>query len=523
MIYLTENRAIEWYCKNTVYVKGYCSDKQNKLHTGESLSEYFSKFSSLTELENLLKEANGIYSVIIQEDNRTIIAMDRSRIYPLFYAFRDKEIMVADNPYSLLPYSGKELNYLATTEIKHAGYALGNKTIFKDIFQLQPSSYLIFEDGKTFSCHYDSYITDHEVETSFDAAQQALEEQLNNTFSRLINSLNGRQIVIPLSGGYDSRLIATQLTRLGYSNIICYNVGRPQNPEMILSKKVANVLNLKYYFIDTSDPELIHEYSQTPLFNEYFHFSGFLCSTFWMYEYFGVKYLIDNNLIDKNAVFIPGHSGDFLAGSQITKAGIPKNISTTERLKCLIRDKFTLNLSNEKTETRKNLEAEVFTYSSKEGLGYSVYENFDFCEKLPKFINNSCRLYEFFGHEVRLPFWDNELVGFFRQLPYRQKMNKILYDDYLEKQLFAPLSVRFDNEIQPPGWYYKFQILKNKIKSRIPSALIRKISNAPDYTCMKEISAPLKKDLILNNIATENTYNEIFAKWYLLKIGEYFK
>ena len=51
--------------------------------------------------------------------------------------------------------------------------------------------------------------------------------------------------------------------------------------------------------------------------NTYPYVSG-LSSMFFMQEYFAVKYLKESHIIPDDSVFIPGFSGDVLAGSHLS-------------------------------------------------------------------------------------------------------------------------------------------------------------------------------------------------------------
>jgi len=79
---------------------------------------------------------------------------------------------------------------------------------------------------------------------------ERLDSIYKNVFSRLIESVQGRTIVIPLSGGYDSRSSAAILKKLGYGNVICFTYGRPESFEVQTSEKVAKDLGYKWCFIN---------------------------------------------------------------------------------------------------------------------------------------------------------------------------------------------------------------------------------------------------------------------------------
>ena len=57
---------------------------------------------------------------------------------------------------------------------------------------------------------------------------------------------------------------------------------------------------------------------------------------------------------------------------------------------------------------------------------------------------HSIRLYEFFGHNWWLPFWDRRFIEFWFTVPVEQKKNKLFYDRFVEQIFFEPMGVAFD-------------------------------------------------------------------------------
>jgi len=72
---------------------------------------------------------------------------------------------------------------------------------------------------------------------------------------------------------------------------------------------------------------------------------------------------------------------------------------------------------------------EGFTHSP-----HMFYEYWDWRERQAKYIANSVRVYEFFGHEWRMPFWDASLIRFWQNVPFHLRKNKRLFDNYLGKK-----------------------------------------------------------------------------------------
>ena len=57
-------------------------------------------------------------------------------------------------------------------------------------------------------------------------------------------------------------------------------------------------------------------------FQQYYQFIGGLSNFVWLFEYAAINYLRKIKAIEQNAIFIPGHSADYNAGSHLTKACI---------------------------------------------------------------------------------------------------------------------------------------------------------------------------------------------------------
>src|SRR5690606_5966945 len=69
------------------------------------------------------------------------------------------------------------------------------------------------------------------------------------------------------------------------------------------------------------------------------------------------------------------------------------------------------------------------------------FENWNLKERQAKFIVNSCRMYEYFGYEYYLPLWDKELVSFFENVSFEQRLSQKLYIETLFKYYFNSMNV----------------------------------------------------------------------------------
>lgn len=513
-IKLINNFGFCWYEKKDIFVKGYFFDAENNFYEKEKLVKFFDKITSKNDFVERIKQANGIFTVLISDKNKIYAACDKTRMFPLFYHKSETEFYISDDIEILKTHSQKRDNFNAD-EFNACGYVSGKNTLLKNVFQIQAGEYLIVDNKEIASAFFFDYFAENKNVKKYSELKKQAEKIFDNTFKRLIKSLQNRPVILPLSGGYDSRLIAAMLKKYNYKNVICFTYGRKNNYEIENSKRTAKLLNYKWIFIEYNK-NLISNYLKTNTFHEYAKYSGQHVSMPFLQEYFAVKYLKDNKIINQNAVFIPGHSGDLIGGSHL-KTVKNKKYNLSSIVEKIFSQHYILNTPNKKTE--KSIKNKIKIVIEKEKIyNYSVFDNQNIRERQAKFINNSSHIYNFFGFEHRFPFWDNELVDFFKNLPFEFKKNKFLYDNVLKTVYFKPCNLNFEKEIQPTFFdLMKFKI-KNKIKKYLPYSFTKKSIEKTDWLMYREITKEMidfleNKKIKINTKV--NSYNAIITKWYL--------
>jgi asparagine synthase (glutamine-hydrolysing) len=135
-------------------------------------------------------------------------------------------------------------------------------------------------------------------------------------FSKLINYANGRMIIVPLSGGLDSRLVVLFLHRLKYKNVLCCTYGIPGNWESEISRNIAMKAGFKWKMIQYNR-KMWHEFIESSEAIEYFLFSNNLSSLPVFQDILAIKQLKNEILV--NAILVPGLTGDFLANGHLSE------------------------------------------------------------------------------------------------------------------------------------------------------------------------------------------------------------
>src|SRR5690606_18133863 len=145
----------------------------------------------------------------------------------------------------------------------------------------------------------------------------------------------------------------------------------------------------------------------------------------FLQDFFAVKSLKQQGVIPEDAVFVPGHTGDFISGGHLVPGLTPENIT-----EAILKRHYALR-AGDKTVFRERVAKMLHDISPAEN-----FENWNLKERQSKFIINSNRAYEFWGHEHLMPLWDKELVLFFQNIDHSHKIGRPLYDHVLFAHFF---------------------------------------------------------------------------------------
>ncbi len=490
--------GFKWNISDGVFVKGYFFDNKNNYYYGEKLLQYFKSIDNNKEFYEKIININGIFSVIIKKETKLFAASDVVRMFPLFYTKIDNTFIISDK---ITKVKNGNKDQLSINEILMTGFVVGKNTIYENTKQIQAGELITVDDNIIETTTYQDYITSENniLKQSFEQLHNIATKKINNVAKRLINSLNGKTAIIPLSGGYDSRLIAVMLKNAGYKKVICFTYGSKMAKDIPISKNVAKTLGFKWHYIEYNK-QIYSNFLKTEIYNNFFYYSSQEVTLPFFQEYFAVKYLKDNNLIPNDSVFIPGHVGDNIGGSNLDLSHSKLNNSIKNVRHSIFNKYYSLNKVSvsSKKQVRNNLEIQLnnFINSDEIKLPYSIIENWNFKEKQSKFTTNYSNVYNYFGYEHRLPFWDKELIDFFKIVPFKYRLYKNLYNKVLNESFFSKYQLNFKTELQPTESQIKRQVIKNKIKKYFPTFYKKKRVKKANWLNSNLILNQLEDDLI---------------------------
>ncbi|WP_430809879.1 MULTISPECIES: asparagine synthase-related protein [unclassified Carboxylicivirga] len=425
-------------------------------------------------LDTFLPNGNGNFALILKNKSQYLIACDYTRNYPLYIINDASNLIVTDHIGQLI--FKKEHDKLAQEEFLLAGLVTGNRTVYKNVKGIQAGEMAIVLDGNIIFKRYFVLKSDPLRKKSalhFEHVYDQIDNLLIKTFKRMLKSCpNVKNWIVPLSGGLDSRLIISYLYRLGCKNVICFTYGIRSSQEVAYSKQAAEAFSFKWYFVEYSEKEweVLH---RNGLFDKYVRYAFNGCCLPHSQDFLALKKLIDEGVICKNDVVVPGHT----AFTEAANINI-KNISTqAEALKFVFNKYYTLFPSIKSYPKFVSTLAGLFDEGEQSNKSFPEFFNWQ--ERQSKFIINSVRAYEFFGLNWRIPFWEKEVIDFWHELDFDDRIEREIMYHVANKRLFhnniqeLPVINKYKKVVPPKS--KMADMVPQLLKSYIVSVLKRKV------------------------------------------------
>jgi len=413
-----------------------------QLLRGRQLATVFSEANPSPETwQDVLSHCNGFFAIARHTPTATLVAVDRVRSIPVFYGQQGGTVFVSDDAEWVRQSVGDtEMEPLAREEFQLAGYVTGSDTLYPNVKQLQAGELLHIVTGEEpkLATHRWYRFTHSEPEYWDEGElRDDLDKSTESSVRRLAEYAAGRQIVIPLSGGYDSRLITLLLKRIGYDNVLTFSYGVPGNKESEYSRQVAEALSLPWHFVEYNATKW-REAWQTDERLAYQRWASGWASLPYVQDWLAVRELKANGIVAADAVFCPGHSGDFISGGYIPDEFVPGSSASAadmvrtviERLLSLAPLRLVTSRPESEWSQRIIDRAKPVEIQTAEAAADAL-EKWDWQERQAKFIVNSVRVYEFYDFDWWLPLWDAEFMAFWHSVPLLLRQGRRWYTSYV--------------------------------------------------------------------------------------------
>ncbi len=355
------------------------------------------------------------------------------------------------------------------------GYCIGDRTFFKDIKLLPQGSVATFEFDREpsirrywdYSFYSESdplWTEDDYIDQFFDTLKLATERQV----------AYGKEIAIPLSGGYDSRALSAMVDKINYKGKIeTFSFGNPYAFDVVYGRKISKNLGFKHNYVPIESTYLRDNAER------------FVWLMEGLVDCLNAHMLLTYPLIKENRfnTVMTGFFGDIICGSAawIYSVGVRggtdhddifrqqysvhANIIKDEELKKYIKEDI---YNQVKGKTFDTLRLQYFKCPSKSSYFRSRY--FSTHERQRRYTSFNLYIFDFVS-EVVSPFLDTEFVDFAYHIPPTLAIYQNIYHKMIVKHLPKVASIPH-NETRLPlnaswirrGLHWRWeQFIKNPI------------------------------------------------------------
>lgn len=462
------------------------------------------KIQDVTSIDSgaeLSKQLNGLFAWVKIETHSVLLSVDHHRSVPLYYAIQGDEIWISDYTewiYQQIPEAS--LDDVMAAEYLILGYITGNRTLSREIMQVEAGTIIEIKDDSG-TTNVTSNTTDNTSlpkgshrEKSSNIAERNhpytklkiktnrffrflhryrdpgrrqflhdFDDIVLQTMQRVIDYATGRPIVVPLSGGLDSRLIALTLSRLRYPDVRCYTFGQRGSKEASISKTIAGKLNFPWTQVIYTQEKWrnwFHSYQR----RLYYRHGSRHARIPNLLEFGAQKELRKENIIPDDSVIVGGHHGFLTSGKgefdNYTYREHPEVNEDTIIPHILHYNYHLWDWSNYHNTLHPFFRQRILnTLDPLESYPDSpgACEAWFYYERQAKFVVQAARLYEFFGYDWWMPYCDMDYLRFWLEMPLIYRQDKSLYTNYIS--LISPFDI--------PEHAAKKKILsiRNKIKN----------------------------------------------------------
>ncbi len=207
---------------------------------------------------NILSKINGQFSACLYDhsSDTTYLISDRFGTHPLYYTINNNRFLFASEVKALLKDNiQKKIDFQGIGELFSFGHLFGFKTLFENIHQVPPATIVKYKQNSIEKSAYWVYPYSenayHQQKISKKKSDELQEElgQILITATQQQSSHSG-EILLPLSGGLDSRYVAALYHHNGARNLSTYTMGPNDSEDQVYATQVANMLGFPHSKFD---------------------------------------------------------------------------------------------------------------------------------------------------------------------------------------------------------------------------------------------------------------------------------
>ena len=397
-------------------------------------------------IKQLIKDMDDHFGIIVIYQNWSFAAVDCARTFPLFWKKTKNKIIISPQAKCIADKYKSPIDKNQLLAFQMSGYCIDEGTLWKGIKNLNPGYFIFIKNIEDYSLgkHF-LYQPWSIINQPYYKYKEQLKVEIKKILKNLINKANGKTIVVPLSAGLDSRLVASGLKDLNYNKVKCFSYGLKNNYESNASKIIAKKLGYNWTFVEINQSKAKKYY----LSKEYKNFISNKvdgCAATSIQGLYAIDELIKDKYISKEDIIVNGNSGDFITGGHVPKI-LDASINTQDiNVLCneiievhyakhyVLWDSLLSDKNKNIIKTQLLLQIKKNMYNiNKNFMPQGIAEFLEYENRQAKFVNNAQRIYEAYDLKWYLPLWDKSFMEFWSNVPLKFKNNQKLYKDALNE------------------------------------------------------------------------------------------
>jgi len=405
-----------------------------------ALTDLFAGVDDHDAFQETAASLEGFFAVVRVVDGTVLAAVDHVRSIPLFYA--PDLGLVSDSARALRDrLDDSTVDPVAEAEYLTATYVTGDKTLYREIHTLRAGEVLALDatgetaEGEsasrvTTSRHW-TYAPSADADDPDSATVEHLDDAMVTAFERLLTVADGRAIAVPLSGGYDSRLIVAMLARLGAEEVFTFTYGQADSADVRVAEDVAAALDLPWRHVEYTPDDWLTWFNsdeRAAYYERADDFDAIPNLAAWP----AVRRLLDEGWLPEDAVVVPGQTVAGIGGHLPTD--LLDGESSVDDVVDAVLDQHYVQWERDDDLDRAFRERArgVVEGTADPTDPTSVYATWEWQERQAKFLCSDGRIFEHCGLDWWFPLWDPTVAAAWGALPATERADKRAYTEYIE-------------------------------------------------------------------------------------------
>lgn len=473
-------------------------------------SKINNKYSLSFPLQDNLLDRNVLISI---QDNTIIVENDWLGAIPVFFNKKYNIISTLSN----FCVKDKTIHNEGLSNFCEFGYTVFEQTMFKDVKFMRYFSKLELSNDILVV----EYKQDPVLESEFITNNTSEEEVINlmGKYVSNVEKLTDGDIILPTSGGYDSRILNYLVKDKKRIRSFTYGISKDQSKstEVVHAKKISEIFNTKWEQIELKK---FHNYM-----NEWYNLYGISTHTHGMYHIEFYKKILEKNDFN-NPSFLSGIFGDIWAGSVNYK----DIITFSDMVQLGYTHGMNLDLKFLKLKSMNEIKKQFFKENKKYLENDKIKAVFTIRMKLI-LISYLTQIPEYFAMPSWTPFLNFEIVKKTLNIDDKRRENRIWQRDFFKNvglnledmSLTSVKNNKLDYEIARNAKLVPLDvsILKKYIKE---SRLIEINSILSNLTLFEKTKNQLldipKVGGVMRRLGFKNRYLNALHEYYVLKAIE---